>query len=304
MMDSAPLPVTGYVDTISSTCVEGWAAFPACPERQVMVQAVLDGVVVGQGATREFRPDVQQALGLGAEMVGFRLELEIAPDRCPELEVLAFDGAVWTPLLRSSAVAVAPPAQMAPSDIDPDSFQRLVTLGLVGVEGGAFPLAPMRGKTVLILDAEGDMFHNEALRQGAARVVRHVIGDDRRHFARDGDPCLPRPLRAGSDLPEGRFDIIIFGDAGDISAYGRSIFADLALRLAPGGVLVLECLALPVGESSGFGFASLPIGAQHVVHLDYLVDGLLADFSVRIMGASPVRAGDVLPRYALRCMPW
>lgn len=93
-MDSAPLPVTGYVDTVSSTCVEGWAAFPACPERQVMVQAVLDGVVVGQGATREFRHDVQQALGLGAEMVGFRLELEIAPDRCPELEVLAFDGAV------------------------------------------------------------------------------------------------------------------------------------------------------------------------------------------------------------------
>jgi lipopolysaccharide biosynthesis glycosyltransferase/tetratricopeptide (TPR) repeat protein len=81
--------VAGHVDRLTHSNAMGWAWMPAEPDRALTVEAVLDGVVIGQAIADEMRADIW-ASGRGSGRYGFniRFEVPVGDDRLPDIRVL------------------------------------------------------------------------------------------------------------------------------------------------------------------------------------------------------------------------
>ncbi len=81
--------VAGHVDRLTRVNAMGWAWMPAEPERSLRVEAVLDGIVIGQALADEMRADIA-ASGRGSGRYGFNLHFDVAINdgRLPQIRVL------------------------------------------------------------------------------------------------------------------------------------------------------------------------------------------------------------------------
>jgi hypothetical protein len=107
--------VRGYVDSVTTAAIDGWAFEPANPTERVVVELRLDGRTLATTVADRHRPDLVRA-GIGDAFHGFRFTLR--PDwaeRRAELAAIAHsaDG-TEVPLPLFQRGAAPPPAPVAP----------------------------------------------------------------------------------------------------------------------------------------------------------------------------------------------
>lgn len=106
---SPHLSLQGFVEAVTRHTARGWARDPLQPGRRVMVQAVVQGHVLGQAVADLFRGDVAAA-GLGDGHCGFNIDLSAHAVTLAGMLVTLRDAADGTPLQGSPAIAADPPS--------------------------------------------------------------------------------------------------------------------------------------------------------------------------------------------------
>ena len=86
---AAPLPDTeGYIDNLTRWGATGWAWMPKAPEQSVLIEAIVDGRVIGRARASEPRADLAKH-GKGTGDYGFTIKFDDPlQDELPEFRVL------------------------------------------------------------------------------------------------------------------------------------------------------------------------------------------------------------------------
>jgi SAM-dependent methyltransferase len=182
-----------------------------------------------------------------------------------------------------------------------DSRRKLDALRLAllpnRVGGKASPLA---GLSVLDLGCNEGFFCGEALRQGARRVVGIDMNDGFLARARRRFPGAEFVQGSWWEIPDEKFDVILFLSAIHYEADQRRLLQKLAGHLTPTGALVLECgvagTARKVWEAVKRGD-----GVRRYHSTTMLAEELLKPYAVRAMGPSVMQGGDPVPRQVFHC---
>jgi SAM-dependent methyltransferase len=153
---------------------------------------------------------------------------------------------------------------------------------------------------VLDLGCNEGFFCGEALRQGAARVLGLDFNDGFLARARLRFPAAE--FRAGTwwEIPDERFDVILFLSAIHYEPEQRALLQKLAGHLTPTGVLVLECGVAPGGRKV-WEAVKRGDGVRRFPTTPMLAEELLKPYAVRAMGASVMQGGDPMPRQVFHC---
>jgi SAM-dependent methyltransferase len=159
---------------------------------------------------------------------------------------------------------------------------------------------PLHGLKVLDIGCNEGFFCGEALRQGASRVVgvdqnKNFLDRARRRFPN------ARFIRASWwDLPDEKFDVILFLSAIHYEPNQRALLEKLAQHLTPTGVLVLECGVIQ-GQSKTWHAVKRADDIRRYPTFPMLLRELLRPYAGRLMGASVMQGGDPVPRYVFHC---
>jgi SAM-dependent methyltransferase len=160
----------------------------------------------------------------------------------------------------------------------------------------------LAGKRVLDLGCNEGFFCGLAAQRGAIEVIgidfeASNIEIAKQRYARDGIRFL---LQSWADLPPGPFDLVLWTSAMHYEMDPRSVVNSIASRLAPGGLLVLECGVMMV---PGRSFVPVPriADTRWYPSRDFLVDEILANFSVRQVAEPEIAEGDFVPRVVFHC---
>jgi SAM-dependent methyltransferase len=165
-------------------------------------------------------------------------------------------------------------------------------------------LGPIKGKSVLDLGCNEGFFCGAVLEKGAARVLgidqwQGVIAK-----ARDRFPKAEFKVGSWWDLPDEKFDLILFLSAVHYEPRQRALFDKLLNHLTPTGTLVLEC-----------GLAPHHLGLQGWIQIhrpkdtvprrypsmEYLREHLMPDYVVTGVGKSVMQKGDPIGRWVFHC---
>jgi SAM-dependent methyltransferase len=165
---------------------------------------------------------------------------------------------------------------------------------------------PLEGFSVLDVGCNEGFFCNVARELGATRVV----GIDRSagviELARQRFPDITFIHGSWWEVPEERFDVILFLSAIHYEPEQKRLLDFLATRLKPGGTLVLECGVVRDphrGTTAGWRAIERSDGLRRYPTLSYLREALLASYAVRAVGPSVSQKGDPIPRTVLHCTP-
>jgi SAM-dependent methyltransferase len=158
------------------------------------------------------------------------------------------------------------------------------------------------GKRVLDIGCNEGYFCGLAAERGAVETigidfVAANIKVAKKRYSRDGVQFL---LQSWAELPEGPFDLILWVSAMHYEMDPRSVVYAIASRLAPGGLFVLEC---GVMMSPGKEFMPIPriADTRWYPSRDFLIDSILAGFSVRQVAEPEIADGDFVPRAVFHC---
>ena len=155
---------------------------------------------------------------------------------------------------------------------------------------------------MLDLGCNEGFFCGEALRQGAARVVgidhsRQFVGLARARF-----PAAEFIEGSWWDVPDERFDVILFLSAIHYEPEPAALLRKLAGHLTPTGTLVLECGIAP-GEDTAWRDVRRADGIRRYPTHDAFVHEVASPFAVRLVGPSVPQRGDPVPRRIYHCVP-
>lgn len=291
----------GYVESLRSDHVKGWAFEKERPDASPRVRVLLDGVPVAEGIAATDRPDVAKVMGVEVAKCGFRLPLGVPENSLGQLVVQAAIDETWVdlPLLKPRRSY-----QDFGEGGDSKSVQKLDALHLEALNfGGPAGVEPLRGKSVLDLGCNEGFFCAEALRQGATRVLGVEANAETVERARKRVPEAEFLHGSWWDLPNEKFDVILFLSAIHYERRQKELLDKLATHLTNDGVLVLEC-----GVRGGPGKKQWHVvprwdGPKRYPSLDLLRQELLAKYGVRWIGPSVNQSGDPVPRYVFHCKP-
>ena len=188
-----------------------------------------------------------------------------------------------------------------------------------GVDAGSFSntfakleslmLPDLANKSVLDIGCNEGFFCFHAMDKGASRVVgidkselfiEKAKRRAQKYAEKDGANKLE--FRCGSwwDLPDEKFDIILFLSAVHYESRQKELFDHLLNYLTPNGGIVLECGVLPGSQCH-----TMKVGRANDVcrypSENYLVNTLLKSYATKFIGASVVQAGDPVPRKIYYC---
>jgi glycosyltransferase involved in cell wall biosynthesis len=87
--------VEGYIDSLTRLGASGWAWAPSEPDRELEIEAVSDGKVIGRATANQFRSDIAD-VGKGTGRYGFRLKFHhpITDDKAPSLRIKGSNGPI------------------------------------------------------------------------------------------------------------------------------------------------------------------------------------------------------------------
>jgi len=160
----------------------------------------------------------------------------------------------------------------------------------------------LAGMRVLDIGCNEGYFCGIANERGAAEVVgidyvASNIEVARQRYSREGIRFVLQPWK---DLPEGSFDLIIWASAMHYELDPRLVVDSIATRLAPGGLFVLECGVI---MSHGKEYVPVPriADTRYYPSRDFLIDCVLAEFSVRQVAEAESADGDLVPRAVFHC---
>ena len=180
------------------------------------------------------------------------------------------------------------------------SAEKLAALRLQLLPNAHSEVKPLHGLKVLDIGCNEGFFCGEALRQGASRVVGV---DQNKNFLDRAKRRFPdaRFIRASWwELPDEKFDVILFLSAIHYEPNQRALLEKLAQHLTPTGVLVLECGAVQ-GQSKTWHAVKRADDIRHYPTFPLLLRELLRPYAGRLMGASVMQGGDPVPRYVFHC---
>jgi SAM-dependent methyltransferase len=160
----------------------------------------------------------------------------------------------------------------------------------------------LTGKRVLDIGCNEGYFCGLAAERGAIEAVgidfvATNIEFAKKRYERNGVRFL---LQSWAELPEGLFDLILWTSAMHYEMDPRSVVNAIASRLAPEGLFVLECGVL---MSPGKEFMPIPriADTRWYPSRDFLINHVLAGFSVRQVAEPEFADGDFVPRGVFHC---
>jgi len=299
----------GYVDRIKKVSAAGWAS---SGEHVTRVRAVLEGVVLAEGVTDKSRPDVEAALKMKG-IFGFFLQFPNKVDRPEQVAVEVYDGTFWQSLPNSQGNTKGSRRyQDFNGSGASKSREKLKALSLSRIPNrSSDPKLPLSGLSVLDLGCNEGFFCREAVRLGASRVVG--IDQSTKFLEGARKECPEGHFLQGTwwDLPDERFDLILFLSAIHYETRQRALLDKLIDHLAPKGTLVLECGVLTGSPERRWGTSAerrwgtvrRHDGIKRYPTMDTLREDLLPRYAMRFIGRSVDQAGDPVPRFVLHCSP-
>jgi len=293
----------GYVDRIGEATAAGWAYSDG---QAVRVRAVSEGVVLAEAATDKPRPDVEAVLKKTGNF-GYVLHFPSKIDHPDRVVVEAFDGTSWHPLPNSRPRSGSS-GRRRYQDFDgtgaSKSFEKLKALNLPRIPNRSSNRElPLSGLSVLDLGCSEGYFCRESLRLGASRVVGIDQREGRLRIARRECPDGDFIHGTWWDLPDERFDLILFLSAIHYERRQRALLDKLIDHLTPDGTLVLECGVVSNIPERRWGTALRHDGIMRYPTMEMLRKDLLLRYAVRVMGRSVDQAGDPVPRFVFHCTP-
>jgi SAM-dependent methyltransferase len=300
--------IRGYLETITHNLVSGWAWDPRNPQNTVTVKAIADGKTIGEARADLLRPDTGRALGTKG-FHGFRIPVQLTPDQIGRVVVMAYSESKqdWIELPRVKAPAAKRRTHAYQSiggkKGSSDSASKLAALRLERLQrpGAALPL---EGFSVLDIGCNEGFFCVEALKLGAAKVTGIDRSKDAIEAARHH--CPEGTFIHGSwwDLPDARYDLILFLSALHYEKEEKRLLDELCRHLTPDGTLVLECgVILDTQGGSGWRQITRGDGPKRYATQEHLVRNLLSSYSARRVARSVDQKGDPVPRWVFHCRP-
>jgi len=286
---------------VNATGVVGWVFDPERRGQAIEIRLMLDGAVVRKGLAAAPRPDVAASLGIEGAM-GFRLPSpEGAPRDLARAELQARGGpdGRWMPV-RSTSRRRGQYQSFDDAKGASQSSEKLAALRLASLGNRHDEARPLAGLSVLDLGCNEGFFCGEALRQGARRVLGLDMNGGFLDRARRRFPAAEFVQGSWWEIPDEKFDVILFLSAIHYEADQRALLQKLAGHLTPTGVLVLECGVAGTGRKA-WEAVKRGDGVRRYPSTTMLTEELLAPYAVRAMGRSVMQGGDPVPRQVFHC---
>jgi len=162
---------------------------------------------------------------------------------------------------------------------------------------------PLKGLSVLDVGCNEGFFCIEAIRQGARRVVG--LDKSPKFIAAAKERCPEATFIEGTwwNIPDEKFDLILFLSAIHYEPRQKELLAFLRSRLKPGGTLILECGVARDQRGRRWYAAPRADGVKLYPTEELLIRDLLSGYATRFIGPSVRQAGDPIPRYIYHCSP-
>ncbi|MDL2266990.1 methyltransferase domain-containing protein [Desulfovibrio sp. OttesenSCG-928-G15] len=292
------------LEQLDKNGIKGWVYDSENPERIFQVFALRGNTIVGSAFASEKRPALAQA-GHPTDSCGFSL----LPDESPESLVIiclnAFPGGKDLILYSPNKEAIGS-LRRAYQSFDADSGEGNSESAK---KLAALKLPSLQGMKVLDLGCNEGFFCQHALAQGAKRVVgvdasnwfiekaKNLVPN---YSALEEEGRLSFLHSSWWNIPDERFDLILFLSAIHYETRQKEFLDFLQTRLAPGGVLCLEC---GVVHQKGKRWVSVArsVDTCRFPTEEMLLHTLLSRYAVRYAGASVMQAGDPIPRSIYLC---
>lgn len=291
---------------VTETKISGWVFDPDFADRPLEIQLRAGGRVLAETTADLPRPDVNRALGLEGARGFLFAPLALSAEETKGVEIGVRPGAEhpWKPLPLPRGAGAAKKAKpvrrhyQSFGDVKgaSRSGDKLKALRLELLRNRHGRDAPLKGLSVLDLGCNEGFFCGEALRQGARRVLgidqsRQFIGLARERFPKG-------EFRLGSwwDLPEEKFDVILFLSAIHYEPRQRDLLQKLAGHLTPTGTLIVEC-GISTREDVGWEAVKRHDGVRRFPTLRMFTQELMKPYAVRLVGRSVPQSGDPVPRH-------
>jgi SAM-dependent methyltransferase len=296
--------IRGNVDHIAANVISGWAYDPDDPQ-PIEIRAMLDGKAIGTALAREPRPDVAHVLNTsGLHGFTIRLATPLADQQRNAVRVEA-----KSKVLGGAKTAVQRPAAGAYQSFGDAKGSSKSAAKLKALQLNQLPNRssdrenPLNGLSVLDLGCNEGFFVDEARRQGARRAVGIDADKGIIERARQRFPDSEFIATSWWELPNEKFDVILFLSAIHYEPEQRKLLDMLATHLTPTGVLVLECGVGPgnfSGDRTWHNVARWD-GVRRYPSFELLTSELLDAYASRWLGPSVRQDGDPVPRQVFHC---
>lgn len=177
---------------------------------------------------------------------------------------------------------------------DSNSFEKLERLRL--------PM-DLRGKSFLDIGCNEGYFCIAAQTRGAGPIIGIDRNEPSLQRARARAPGIEYRNQSWDVLPEGPHDIILMASALHYSKNPRQILSAIHNALAEDGLFILEAGVVAGSYTGSKNWIEVRRGSDVLSFPNWLLltEGLLSNFTVRIVGPSVSQAGDPVPRFVFHC---
>ena len=160
----------------------------------------------------------------------------------------------------------------------------------------------LAGKRVLDIGCNEGYFSNLARERGATEVFGIDFVKSNIDFARQRytDPAIQFLHQSWDRLPAGQFDLVLWTSAMHYDLDPRAVADRIFDALSPTGLFVLECGVIKEPGKEFFPFPRVA-DTRWYPTMDFLIEEILARFSVRQVAQSEIANGDFVPRSVFHC---
>lgn len=159
----------------------------------------------------------------------------------------------------------------------------------------------LSGKSVLDIGCNEGFFCREAINRGASHVLGIDTNDEIIKKARTRVPDAKFQTRSWWNIPDEKFDVIMFLSAIHYEKNQKLLLNHLKTRLKADGMLILECGVIRDDWDEKWHVIERHDGFVSFPSWGLLVNQILEDFAVRDVGQSVMQPGDPVPRYVFHC---
>jgi SAM-dependent methyltransferase len=296
--------IHAYVDLISAEKIEGWIASKINKQKRFEVLVYLRDVCLARGISNIDRKDLI-SLKLGESNFAFSLKF-----KSPIKENDFYDLKVYTILLGDSdedprEIPISNLTRKRFVDLNlhqPKSYQSFEGEhgdSLSGEKLRRLRLPDLKGRSFLDIGCNEGFFCKHAVKVGAKRVLGIDSNKAIIEMARLRTPEAEFICASWWDLPDEKFDYILFSSAIHYEKKQLELLEYICNHLNDNGKLILECGIS--GDNEHWTTIQRHDGILRYPSFNYLTKYLLRSYATTEMGRSVDQKGDPVPRYVFHC---